>query len=90
MLHSPFGYERRSTFVARYCFETCTEAPLILPLPCIFRHPVTLSNCFQHVWPAKGERADARSIDTTRLAFEFQDTLLTLIAEITGVKDNVL
>lgn len=55
------------------------------PTSLIFRCPVTLSNCFQRMGPARGERADARSIDTTRLAL-----FLKLVAEITGVKDNVL
>lgn len=85
VVHSAFGYERGSTLVARYCFETWTEAPLILPLPCIFRHPITLSNCFQCVWPTRVEQADARSI-----VFEFQDTLLKPIAEVTGLKENML
>lgn len=35
-----------------------------------------------------GERARARSTDTRRLAFQFQDILLKLIAEITGIKDS--
>lgn len=55
------------------------------PTSLTFRCPITLSNCFQRMGPARGERADTRSIDTTRLAL-----FLKLVAEITGVKDNVL
>ena len=77
--HSPFGYKRRSTFVAGYCFEPWTEVSLILPPPYIFRHPNTLSNYFWYVWPARGK--ESWCIDTGRLAFKFQEKILKLIAE---------